>query len=69
MVYGQQVGESMQKFYDATLRICLIILNNYPDFFCDFHFNFVNSLPEHMIQLKNMVLSAFPHSIAPPNPF
>ena len=36
---------------------------------CDYHFNFVNSLPETAIQLKNMILAAFPKSIQPPNPF
>lgn len=35
---------------------------------CDFHFSFVNSLPEHAIQFKNMILAAFPRSISPPNP-
>ena len=36
----------MIKFYEATLRICLVILHDFPEFLCDFHFNFVNSLPE-----------------------
>ncbi len=47
----------------------LIILHDYPDFLCDFHFNFVNSLPEHCIQLKNLILSAYPQTIQPPDPF
>jgi hypothetical protein len=28
----------------------------------------VNSLPEHAIQLKNMILAAFPRQISPPYP-
>jgi len=58
----------MIKFYEATLRVVLVILHDYPEFLCDFHFNFVNSLPEHCIQLRNMILSAFPLNITPPNP-
>ena len=47
----------------------MVIVYDYPEFFCDFHFNFVNSLPDHCIQLRNIVLSAFPNGIQPPNPF
>jgi len=46
----------------------LVILLDYPEFLCDFHFNFVNSLPDHAIQLKNMVLAAHPRHINPRSP-
>ena len=59
----------MRSFYTATMNIVLVILKDYPQFLCDYHFNFVNSLPETAIQLKNMILAAFPKSIQPPNPF
>jgi CCR4-NOT transcription complex subunit 1 len=39
----------MQHFYNATLRVVLVILHDYPEFLSDFHFNFVNSLPDHCI--------------------
>lgn len=58
----------MKSFYTAIMRILLVILKDYPQFLCDFHFSFVNSLPEHAIQFKNMILAAFPRSISPPNP-
>ena len=58
----------MQSFYTAVMRILLVILKDYPQFLCDFHFSFVISLPEHAIQFKNMILAAFPRSISPPNP-
>ena len=59
----------LAKFYEATLRILSVIKHDYPEFLCDFHFNFVNSLPEHCIQLKNIVLSAQPRNIPQYNPF
>lgn len=68
MIPGQKTTLPMIKFYEATLRVVLVILHDYPEFLCDFHFNFVNSLPEHCIQLRNMILSAFPLNITPPNP-
>jgi hypothetical protein len=33
-----------------------VIKQDYPDFLSDFHFNLVNSLPEHCIQLRNLIL-------------
>lgn len=47
----------------------LVILKDYPEFLCEFHFSFVTALPEHAIQLKNMVLAAVPKNISPPDPF
>lgn len=58
----------MEAFYIGTIRIVLLILKDYPDFLCDFHFNFVNSLPDHAIQLKNMILAAVPRAIQAPDP-
>jgi len=69
MITGQQVSPAMQSFYTATLRVVLLILKDYKDFLCDFHFNFVNALPDHAIQLRNMILAAYPSSIELPYPF
>lgn len=66
---NQPTPPALVAFYQATLRVCLVILNDFPEFFCDFHFNFVNSLPENFIQLRNIILSAYPQHIQPPNPF
>lgn len=69
MLPGVSVTPAMQSFYTATMNIVLVILKDYPQFLSDFHFNFVNSLPDHTIQLKNMILAAFPKNIQPPAPF
>lgn len=69
MLVGQKLSEPLVKFYEATLRTVLVIRHDYPEFLCDFHFNFVNSLPDHCIQLKNIILSAQPRSIPLYNPF
>lgn len=60
---------ALDSFYVGTIRIVLLILKDYPDFLCDFHFNFVNSLPDHAIQLKNMILAAVPRSIQAQDPY
>lgn len=49
MFPGQKMSEPLAKFYEATLRVTLVIRHDFPEFLCDFYFNFVNSLPEHCI--------------------
>lgn len=68
MLPGVKVTKAIEAFYIGATRIVLLILKDYPDFLCDFHFYFVNSLPDHAIQLKNMILAAVPkhiHAIDP----
>ena len=69
MVVGQQMSEPLAKFYEATLRVLLVIKADYPEFLCEFHFNLVNSLPEHCIQMRNIILSAEPRHIPLTDPF
>ena len=61
--------EPLIRFYEGTLRVVLIIRHDFPEFLCDFYFNFVNSLPEHCIQLRNIILSANPRNVPYHNPF
>ena len=39
----------MKTFYDGVLRLLVAILHDYPEFFSQYHFNFVNKLPDHFI--------------------
>lgn len=50
MLPGLEVySESLRNFYEGIARVALVIFKDYPDFFSEFHFFFVNSLPEHLI--------------------
>ena len=69
MVPGVPVPPAIQAFYHATLRVISVIRQDFPDFLSDFHFHFVNCLPEHSIQLRNIILSACPSQIQEPDPF
>lgn len=40
---------AFQAFYHATMRIFNVIVMDYPEFLSEFHFNFVNNLPDHCI--------------------
>lgn len=63
MIPGQAVPPAIQAFYHATLRVVSVIKQDFPDFLSDFHFDFVNSLPEHCIQLRNLILYAYPANL------
>jgi CCR4-NOT transcription complex subunit 1 len=69
MFSGQAVAPAIQAFYHATLRVISVVKQDYPDFLSDFHFNLVNSLPDHCIQLRNIILSACPAHVNQPDPF
>ena len=69
MIPGLPVPPAIQAFYHATLRVISVIRQDFPDFLSDFHFHFVNCLPEHCIQLRNIILSACPSNISEPDPF
>ena len=69
MIKGEPAPPAIQAFYHATLRVIHMISQDYPDFLSDFHFNFVNKMPDHCIQLRNMVLAACPKGIEQPEPF
>jgi CCR4-NOT transcription complex subunit 1 len=59
-----------QDYHRAVLRILVVIHHDFPDFLVENHLNLCNSLPETLVQLKNLVLSAVPSSFPElPSPF
>nr|GMD62445.1 CCR4-NOT transcription complex subunit 1-like [Ipomoea batatas] len=64
-----ELGEApVCLLYEETLRVLLIILNDFPEFLCDYHFSFCDVIPSTCIQMRNMVLSACPRNMNLPNP-
>jgi len=47
----------------------LILLHDFPEFLIEASFVFLENLPEKFNQVRNVILSAFPKSIMPPDPF
>eukprot|EP01133_Synstelium_polycarpum_P015486 gene15486-18389_t len=62
-------GEPMRLLYKGTLKILLVLLHDFPEFLCEFHFSFCDVIPSTCIQLRNLILSAFPDSMRLPDPF
>lgn len=54
--------------YKGTLRVLLVLLHDFPEFLCDYHFTFCDVIPPSCIQMRNIILSAFPRNMRLPDP-
>jgi CCR4-NOT transcription complex subunit 1 len=59
----------IKKLYEGTLRVLLVLLHDFPSFLAAYHLSFCNVIPENCVQLRNIVLSATPKGMSPPDPF
>jgi len=56
-------------FVQGTMRVLLVLLHDFPEFLCDYHYAFCDVIPPNCIQVRNLVLSAFPRNMRLPDPF
>jgi CCR4-NOT transcription complex subunit 1 len=64
-----QLNESIRRLYKGTLRVLLVLLHDFPEFLCDYHLSFCDVIPNTCVQLRNLILSAFPRTMRLPDPF
>jgi len=64
-----QMNPAIHLLYQGILRVLLVLLHDFPEFLCDYHYNFCDVIPQTCIQMRNLILSAFPHSMKLPDPF
>jgi len=48
--------------------VLLVLLHDFPEFLCEYHSSFCDTIPTSCIQLRNVILSAFPRNMALPDP-
>ncbi|XP_056008647.1 CCR4-NOT transcription complex subunit 1-like isoform X3 [Ostrea edulis] len=58
-----------QMLYKGTLRVLLVLLHDFPEFLCDYHYGFCDVIPPNCVQMRNLILSAFPRNMRLPDPF
>ncbi|KMT00009.1 hypothetical protein BVRB_1g018420 isoform D [Beta vulgaris subsp. vulgaris] len=63
-----EMGELIRFLYKGTLRVLLVLLHDFPEFLCDYHFSFCDVIPPSCIQMRNIILSAFPRNMRLPDP-
>lgn len=54
--------------YKGILKMMLVLLHDFPEFLCDYHFSLCDVIPATCIQLRNLILSAFPRNMRLPDP-
>ncbi|KAI8976852.1 CCR4-Not complex component, Not1-domain-containing protein [Pilobolus umbonatus] len=64
-----ELNDTTRLLYRGTLRILLVLLHDFPEFLCDYHYSLCDVIPPTCIQLHNIILSAFPRHMRLPDPF
>ncbi|KAJ8581212.1 Not1-domain-containing protein [Rhizopogon salebrosus TDB-379] len=57
-----------RDLYRGSLRLLLVLLHDFPEFLSEYYFSLCDVIPPRCIQLRNIILSAFPMSIILPDP-
>eukprot|EP00929_Paragymnodinium_shiwhaense_P096504 TRINITY_DN5810_c0_g1_i1.p1 TRINITY_DN5810_c0_g1~~TRINITY_DN5810_c0_g1_i1.p1 ORF type:complete len:2534 (+),score=627.08 TRINITY_DN5810_c0_g1_i1:150-7751(+) len=63
-----QLDDATRLLYQGTMRTLLVLLHDFPEFLCDYHYTFCNILPVPCVQIRNLILSAFPRNMRLPEP-
>jgi len=66
---GGEMTPPVKKLYEGTLRVLLVLLHDFSSFLAAYHLSLCNVIPESCVQLRNLVLSASPKGMLPPDPF
>jgi CCR4-NOT transcription complex subunit 1 len=65
----ENAAKPVTLLYKGTLRVLLVLLHDFPEFLCDYHYGFCDVIPPNCIQMRNLILSAFPRNMRLPDPF
>ncbi|KIK63773.1 hypothetical protein GYMLUDRAFT_71891 [Collybiopsis luxurians FD-317 M1] len=57
-----------RDLYRGALRLLLVLLHDFPEFLSEYYFTLCDVIPPRCIQLRNIILSAFPPTIVLPDP-
>jgi CCR4-NOT transcription complex subunit 1 len=57
-----------RDLYRGALRLLLVLLHDFPEFLSEYYFTLCDVIPPRCIQLRNIILSAFPLTVALPDP-
>ena len=62
-------GAGFKRCYLAALKIMLVLLHDFPEFLAFFAVSLCNEIPESFVQVRNIVLAAFPKNMRLIDPF
>ena len=64
-----ELSPPVRMLYRGALRVLLVLLHDFPEFLCDHHLDLCDVIPPNCVQMRNLVLSAFPRAMRLPDPF
>lgn len=64
-----ELSTPTRALYRGSLRVLLVLLHDFPEFLCGYHYVLCDVIPSTCIQMRNLVLSAFPRYMRLPDPF
>eukprot|EP00173_Palmaria_palmata_P002016 Plantae.Rhodophyta-Palmaria_palmata.ctg223.p1 GENE.Plantae.Rhodophyta-Palmaria_palmata.ctg223~~Plantae.Rhodophyta-Palmaria_palmata.ctg223.p1 ORF type:complete len:458 (+),score=50.53 Plantae.Rhodophyta-Palmaria_palmata.ctg223:282-1655(+) len=64
-----ELPPAVRTLYRGMMRTMLVLLHDFPEFLCDYHFALCDVIPPTCIQMRNLVLSAYPRNMRLPDPF
>lgn len=62
-------SEVYKTFYKGMLKTLLVLLHDFPEFLIESSFILIENVPKPFLQVKNVILSAFPQNMKVPDPF
>jgi CCR4-NOT transcription complex subunit 1 len=64
----EDVQSATRDLYRGALRLILVLLHDFPEFLSEYYFTLCDVIPPNCIQLRNVILSAFPPALVLPDP-
>ena len=61
--------DTTRLLYSSTLRLVLVLLHDFPEYLAEYHQSLCDVIPSICIQLRNLVLCAYPRPLRMPDPF
>lgn len=65
---GKDFPKAITVMYQGTSRIFLALLTDCPQLFIEYHYVLCKHIPSSFVQIRNLVLSAFPEKMVLPDP-
>ena len=63
-----RLTEAVRVLYKGTLRVLLVLVHDFPEFLCECHFALCDMIPPTCVQMRNLILSAYPRNMRLPDP-
>lgn len=61
--------DTTRLLYTSTLRVLLLLLHDFPEYLVEHHQSLCDGIPPNCIQMRNLVLCAYPAKLRLPDPF